>query len=783
VTYTNLPFTDWLRQRRRALDMTQAELARRVGCSAVLVAKLESGERRPSKQIAALLAEQLQVPPAERDSFVQFARGLAPDPQPPEAAAAEPGPPLPPPPPSPAPVRHTLPVPAIRLVGRQAELARVEALLGGEARLVTITGPGGVGKTRLAIEAARRLAPQGARFVSLAPLESPELLAPTLAAAVGVGLPPAGDPAEPLAAALRGRDTLLVLDNLDQLLSDDTTGGNAAVNLLAELLRRTPDLRILATSRERLSLSDEWVVDLAGLDGPGEAAGGASAELFVEAARRLRAGYAPSPEERAAIDGIGRAVGGLPLAIELAAAWVGTLNPAEIAAELARSTDILASQARDLPPRHRSMRAAFDHSWAMLRDEERAALARLSLFRDGFSREAAAYVARADLPLLAALLQKSLLRRAADGRYDLHPLVRRFSRERLAERGEADETIRRYVDYYLALAAQGHEEMGGQGQRSWVELLASEHDNLRGALDLACRHGLGERGARLGVALLRFWRLRGHYREGLSWAERLLKLHGAPQSVRAQLLEGASTFAGALDGWPQAMAMAEQALALRRADPTTDPGSLACTLLALGEAEHDMLEFERARGHFDEAVALLTGLDDPPALAAARKSLANVLYDLGDAAASRRLHSENLAGNLARGDLNAAAIDRTNLGLIAALTGDYAAAAPALADALSSFVELGNRTGQAFCLSGIAAAAGATGRPSDGARLLGAADALRAATQAPISPANRPHFARLEALARAGMSPPAFEAARNAARAEPPELGVALAIALARDLL
>lgn len=765
MTQTPLSFAEWLRQRRKAFDLTQAELARQVGCSAVLVAKLESGERRPSRQIAALIAEHLEVPEAEREAFVQFARGLAPAAPAPRPAAPAPLPPAP------------LPIPPTRLFGRTAELERIAELLAGpEGRLVTITGPGGVGKTRLALEVAHRIAPRAARFVSLAPVESVELVAPAIAAALGQPLQPAADPAEALAAALYGRGALLVLDNLEQLLADSTDQGDQLAALLSGLLQRTPDLRILATSRERLSLSGEWVIDLSGLGGGDD---DAAVELFVEAARRLQAGYAPASSERAAIKEICRAVGGLPLAIELAAAWVGTLSPAEIAAELARSIDILATQARDLPARHRSIRAAFDHSWRMLRDEERAALARLSLFHDGFTREAAAYVARANLSLIAALLQKSLLRRAGAGRYDLHPLVRRLSRERLVE----DATVSlRYIDYYLGLAALGHEELSGQSQREWLDLLAAEHANLRGALELAWRQGMAERGARLGVALQRFWKLRGHYREGLAWADRLLGLPGAPTSVRAQLLEGASRFAGALDDWSRAVELAGQALALRRADPATDRASLAQALLALGEAEHDILDYAGAQAHIEEAVALLADLDDAPALSAARNALANVLYDIGDEAGALRIHAESLALDLARGDDNASAITRTNIGLIAALSGDAAAATEALSLALRNFVELGNRSGIIFSLSGIAALAGQAGRQAAAARMLGAADTLRELIQFPISPSNRPHFERLETLARAGQDPEAFAAARRAARAAPPDAAVEEALALVQEL-
>ncbi|MGH8631367.1 MAG: ATP-binding protein, partial [Burkholderiales bacterium] len=429
-------------------------------CSVATIRKIEADERRPSRQIAELLAEVLEIAPDERDIFMKVARGerrvdrLAPPIQTTrlrdlatagllDYTTARP--------------RDNLPTPPTPLIGRERELAEMARLLGDpQCRLLTLAGPGGIGKTRLAIEAAdhqREAFADGAHFVSLAPIRSAEFIVPAIADAIGFAFYGAEDPKAQLLNYLSGKAPLLVLDNLEHLLE--------GVALLAEILERGPAVKLLATSRERLNLHGEWVLDIQGLPFPDEAGsaeveGYSAVALFVQTARRAHVDFVLAAEERPAVARICRLVEGMPLGIELAAAWVRTLSCREIAQEIERNLadprqgmDFLAASMRDVPERHRSIRAAFDHSWNLLSAEEQQVMRQLSVFRGGFRREAAEQVAGATLPLLSALVDKSLLRRTEAGRFDLHELVRQYAAAQLqADPQDEFVTCERFSHYY-----------------------------------------------------------------------------------------------------------------------------------------------------------------------------------------------------------------------------------------------------------------------------------------------------------------------------------------------
>jgi predicted ATPase/DNA-binding CsgD family transcriptional regulator len=325
------------------------------------------------------------------------------------------------------------PLPATAFLGREAELKELAELLANpNVRLLTICGPGGAGKTRLALEAAARNSARfadGAVFVPLQLADSVAVAVTAIADALAIPLTGAGDPYEQVLGALRDKQLLLVLDNAEQL--------GEAVVLFSRLLAAAPGLTLLVTSREALKLQEEWHYPLEGLtlaDNAGE--GGDALRLFVERARQVRPDLVLEPE-LAAAHAICRLVEGMPLALELAAAWTRTLSCAAIAAEIERGLDLLTSSMRNIPARHRSLRAVCDQSWALLRPEEQRAFCRLAIFRAGFSAEAAAAVAGAALPLLDALIGKSLVRLAPEGRYHIHALLRQYGEERLAEHGAA----------------------------------------------------------------------------------------------------------------------------------------------------------------------------------------------------------------------------------------------------------------------------------------------------------------------------------------------------------
>jgi predicted ATPase/DNA-binding SARP family transcriptional activator len=408
-----------------------------------------------------------------------------------------------------------LPLPLTTLVGREQELARLRELLDDPAcRLVTLVGPGGIGKTRLAVEVAatrRGRHRDGAVFVSFVgtsparPDEAADLVVADLARALGVSLAVPRDPLELLADHLAGRELLLVLDNLEQLRD--------AAGVVAELLRRAPGVQVLVTSRRQLGLGVEWLVEVPGLPYPPPGAGADAAayeavQLFEERARLLRPGF----QAAAGAEGAGRVcrlVAGVPLAIELAARWVRSASPAAIADRLAGGLDLLETTSPDVERRHRSLRSVIDWSWQLLTDEERRALRRLSVLRGGFDLEAAAAVTGAGLPLLAGLVDQSLVAVGEDGRYDMHELLRQYAAERLAtDPAEESETRRRHAEHYAALLPAPAEALVGGGPS-----LDAEVENLRAATDWLIRDADP---VALDAHLLRVWaqyRRRGWFRE------------------------------------------------------------------------------------------------------------------------------------------------------------------------------------------------------------------------------------------------------------------------------
>jgi predicted ATPase/DNA-binding SARP family transcriptional activator len=428
-----------------------------------------------------------------------------------------------------------LPRPLTTLVGRERELTRLGELLDDPAcRLVTLVGPGGIGKTRLAVEvaAARQGRHRDGRvFVSFVgasparPEEAADLVVANLAAALGVSLAVPRDPLELLADHLTGRELLLVLDNLEQLLD--------AAGVLAELLGRAPGVQMLVTSRRRLGLGVEWLVEVPGLPYPPaeagmEAAGYEAVQLFEARARLLRPGFLAADSEGAGR--ICRLVAGVPLAIELAARWVRSANPAAIADRVAGDLDLLATSAPDVERRHRSLRSVIDWSWQLLTDDERRVLARLSVLRGGFDLDAAAAVAGATLPLLADLVDQSLVAVAEDGRYDMHELLRQYAAERLAgDPADGQATRERHAQHYAALLPEPAEAAaGGEGA------LDAEVENLRAATDWLIDHADA---TRLDAHLARLWPLyqrRGWFREAQAVLTAALEHAGVPVAEQAR---------------------------------------------------------------------------------------------------------------------------------------------------------------------------------------------------------------------------------------------------------
>ena len=638
----------------------------------------------------------------------------------------------------------TIFVPGSPFVGRVTEQSEIARHLADPAlRLLTIVGPGGIGKTRLALEVAAAWSPRflhGARFVDLASVTTEPAFISTLVSALG-GIHGSRDPRLQLREALAGKDLLLVLDNFEQLVDQ-------AADVLVDILGHAPDVRRLVTSRERLQLRDEWLIELNGLDLPPPMATGSETysaiALFIASARKVRPDFALTAEDTPAVARICRLVDGTPLGIELSAAWTRTLSCGEIAREIERNLEFLTTPLRDLPARHRSLRAVFDHSWRLLGSEERRVLRRLAVFRGGFSREAAEEIAGASTALLGALLDKSLVylrpNSAQIPRYDMHEMVRHYARQQLDQAGELDVVRALHHSFFLRMAERAQPQLGGGDQKSWLDLLDREHDNLREALQTAVDRGEEEHGLRLVGALWRFWWTRGYLVEGASRLRSVLSVQGQSspaagspsgptRALRAQALHGLGVLLQEQGDYMEAEACHEQSLALRRA--LGDRRGVAFSLNSLGVLAMDQGEYPRAEALYEESLALKRELGDTRGISGTLNNLGIAVSAQGHAERAEALYQESLDLCRALDDQDGIAVALVNLALVALDRHDTAAAEALLNQSLALFLELGDQDGAVECLEGLAGVASLRGEPERAARLFGASTAVRTAIHTP----------------------------------------------------
>jgi predicted ATPase/DNA-binding XRE family transcriptional regulator len=714
-------FGEWIRRRRKAVDLTQDELASRVACSVATIRKIEADARRPSRQLAELLARVLEIPASDQALFLRVARGTqATD----RLAAVAPATGT-----VPAPsARHVpLPQPATPLIGREAELAELKRLLARpDCRLLTIVGLGGIGKTRLALALAADQQDDfadGVAFANLAALSAPEFILPAVAEALGLTFSGPAEPHAQLLNYLRAKSLLLVLDSVEHLLA----GPGSVAALAAELLQRAAEVKLLVVSRERLRLQGEWVFDLQGLPFPTEGErqpqGYSAMELFAARARQARAGFGLSAENQGAVARICRLVEGMPLGLELAAAWVPALTCTEIADEIERGLDFLAAASHDRPTRHQSLRAVFDSSWKQLPAEEQHVMGRLAVFRGGFTREAAATAAQAPLPRLAALVTKSLVQHQAAGRYDLHELVRQYAGERLAEAPEAEAQARRaHAHYYLALLRDRQAALTGDRQREALAEINAELDNVRAAWDWATAQGDFAWMCAAAWPLWYFFDIVNLYREPAAMLER------AEQAVLARLKQGAADppqleqWLGRLRVWRAASGLRlGQAEAMRQLLQTTlpalraaaEPEPYADGLWVLALLSWLSGDFSGAAEAAEAGLALNRQLGRPWQTAFITVVYGAVRHERGEYAEAHALLTEGLRLCQALGVARNTAFALGLLTRTAQALGHGDDIQPLMREQLRLAAEMDDRSAMAFMLENLALGLQAGGAPGE----------------------------------------------------------------------
>jgi non-specific serine/threonine protein kinase len=768
----HLTFGDLLRRHRNAAGLTQEDLAERSGLSVDTISLLERGEhRRPHRYTTKSLAEALALSQSDRIRFETSARKPAGSTT---ARATQPA---------------DLPSPLTPFIGREREAEEVRnRLLLPHARVLTLTGPGGVGKTRLGLELARQVQDRfadGVCFVALAPISDPALVPSAIAEALRVKQDAGQSAAEALERYLRDRQLLLVLDNFERLLE--------AGPPIAQLLATCSRLKVLVTSRVVLRLQGEYDYEVPPLrlpsagdrPSPEELGRYEGIRLFMQRAQAVNSRFAITTGNAPAVVELCRRLDGLPLAIELASARARVLPPEAMLARLGNRFDLLTGGARDLPDRQRTLRATLDWSYDLLSVAERLLFVRLAVFAGGWTLEAAEAVCGVGDEVemfehLTALVDKSLVQQRSsdrpEPRFGMLETVREYATERLEESGDLESLLRRHAAYFLKLAEEEERASQGPLQRVWMDRLEIEHDNLRAALSRSLApQGDMDMGLQLTGALSHFWYVREHHSEARMWLQRALEQHSVATAARAKVLVGAGRLAWFQGELRRGNALLEEGLALyrdlgddagaaftllvlgriavsqgnrKRGAPLVEKGlasfrqqgnewGMARALIVLGDVALFEGEVDRAAANFQKSLDISRDLEDAEGIALSLLYLGRAAHMRGEAARSETLLKESLAVFRESGDSRGVAEVLLELGRVARAQGNSARALALCRESLVLSQRLDNKTYVAFCLMALAGVIQATGDPARAARLFGVAAVLLESSNAVLDPRGR----------------------------------------------
>ncbi len=695
-----ITFPEWLRQRRRLLDLTQQALADQVGCARITLRRIESGALKPSRQLALILVEKLGIPAAEREAWGQFARNLSDFP-------GKTGPALTPP------QRSTnLPAAQSSFIGRTKEQVKVTSLI-VRHRLVTLTGPGGVGKTRLSIKVGEQVLSEygdGVWLVELAALNEPALLPQTVMALFGIVAQSNISHIEALTNFLRTKTALLILDNCEHLI-------DACARLADTLLQNCPNLKILATSREPLGITGEAIYPVPPLGLPDLAQllenfrEYETVRLFEERAQLASTDFSLTLENASPVAQICHRLDGIPLAIELAAGHVSMFSPEQIATRLNESFNLLTGGSRTALPRQRTIRASIEWSWKLLSDSERILLRRLAVFAGGWILESAETVCNADVTgayqvseTMSQLVAKSLVavRQARpefdrrelhrEPRYHLLETIREFALEQLREANEESGIRDNHLDFFMKLAEDAEPKLKTSEQLAWLDRLETERGNLRAALGWALMAGKVDQQARLASALARFWVIRGPMMEGQQWLDAILAHNETLSSgVRAKTYWAAGYLAFSQGRYTAAQPLLEYGLYLAR--EINDQRLIAESLRILSGTIRNLGDPVTARAYVSESLSIFQELSERWGIGWSLCYLALAISSEGDGSTAFRLLKESLKLFRQLGENRSIAWSLIELADIAYAQQDYVQAEVFSRESLALFDELGDHRG------------------------------------------------------------------------------------------
>jgi predicted ATPase/DNA-binding XRE family transcriptional regulator len=712
---------DLIRRYRLAAGLSQEDLAERAGLSVRGISDLERGRRlSPHMETLRLLAEGLGLTDVERASLIEAARPelqAAPSPDSPTTAA----------PSSPPRTSHrSLPTPPTQLLGRDELVDQIAGhVLQEEIRLITLTGPGGVGKTRAGLEAARRLAPQfsdGVVFLDLSLLSSDHQFGPALLDALAFTGNQGADPVGQLIDLLSNASLLLILDNFEHMLE-------SAVSV-ARVLAFCPGVSVLVTSRTRLRLRGELVITVPPLSLPERDLGWSgeiispAVKLFVERARDASSNFVLDEQTIETVRDICRRLDGLPLAIELAASWLRVLTPGALLDQLNDHLPSLGGGARDAPERHQTLRHTLGWSLQMLGQDEQRLFRQISAFSGGAALDAIQATAIGSpwdqlqlLELLANLVDNSLIRQsmADDGstRYTMLETIRAFGREQAMERGEELPLRSAHAAWIRALAEEAEVGLVGPHESVWRSRLTDEQANIRSALDWSIEQGDIDSGLRIAGAVWRFWSKRGALLEGCEWLSRVLALPGEPEpELKAKASQALANMSFDLGDYAEAQTRFETSLAIRRNLP--DKSLVANALNGLGLVAFAQGDLHRAQELHRESLALSREAGSLIGIGNSLSNGADVEMALGNLAESRLLQEEGLAIRRELGDENSIGYSLYNLGVLARLEGRHEDALTLLLEAVELFRSAGDLYGQAYGYCDLGTVRALLGNPQQG---------------------------------------------------------------------